>query len=103
MIMQAALAAIVGAWSGLVGLAAAQSPPSDPEIANAYATCIQGDHKFPPPMPSRAPSPDAGRYKLGWEFCESIEAEYQKRQLAAKARDAADQQRIKSIIERLPK
>lgn len=77
--------------------------PTDQEIAAAKKE-VCGDDKRVGMGPLNNRNPDMGKYKPEWRArCEAIDAEHEKRGLAAKAKEAGDQGRLDSIISRLPK
>lgn len=91
-------------WSFVIAQAApSPQSPTDQEIAAAKKE-VCGDDKRVGMGPLNNRNPDMGKYKPEWRArCEAIDAEHEKRGLAAKAKEAGDQGRLDSIISRLPK
>lgn len=80
---------------------AQQPPPTDQEVAAAKKEFCGDDRRVGIGSHSNRP-PDAGQYKPEWKArCEAIDAEHEKRGLAAKAKQADDQKRLDSIIGRI--
>lgn len=85
------------------GSAQSNPPPTDQEIAEAHKLCDTQSHRIPAGI-IRQPLPEGfgpGQYKPEWKQCNAIDAEHEKRGLAAKAKQADDQKRLDSIIGRI--
>jgi hypothetical protein len=87
--------------AALTPVALAQTAPTDAEITAAHETCNKPEHLVPVGSIGNRP-PNAGHYKPEWASCVAIDAEYDKRQLAQKAKDAADQAAVAATIKKLP-
>lgn len=81
----------------------AQAPPTDQEIAEAKRTFCGADHRVGLGSIGNRPA-DAGQYKPEWrDECKLIDAEHEKRGLAAKTKQADDKSKLNSIIGRIAK
>lgn len=79
----------------------AQAPPTDQEIAEAKRTFCGADHRVGLGSIGNRPA-DAGQYKPEWrEKCGYLDAEHEKRGIAAKAKQADDQKKLDSLIGRI--
>jgi len=84
----------------MVSGAALAQAPTDQEIADSNAAC---EHHRAPPISSIAEGRTPNAYQKGWESCPGIAAEYAKRQIAAKAKEQSDLEKLNDVSKRLKK